>query len=58
MKPLILAGVAAAIAAVVVKRKRTGAKADTALWHEATKPAAPVKPSVSSAVPDTGEASD
>jgi hypothetical protein len=34
-KPLILAVVAAAIAAVVV-RKRSSAKADAALWHEAT----------------------
>jgi hypothetical protein len=35
-KPLILAVVVAGVAAVVA-RKRSGAKADAALWHEATK---------------------
>ena len=34
-KPLVLALVVAAVAAVVA-RKRSGAKADAALWHEAT----------------------
>ena len=34
-KPLIVAAVLAGIAAVVV-RKRSSAKADAALWHEAT----------------------
>jgi hypothetical protein len=34
-KPLILAVVVAGVAAVVA-RKRSGARADAALWHEAT----------------------
>jgi urease alpha subunit len=39
-KPLILAVVVAGVAAVVA-RKRSGAKADAALWHEATNGAKP-----------------